>query len=357
MNLGTSVLAAALAALVLLVLPAGSATAADPAPVGLIFDTDLGADVDDALALAMLHAFHERGECRLLAVTLTNEHVLSGPLADAINTFYGHANVPLGAVRQGVKAASPYIGTAELKDGDRLRYPRSVQATADLPDALTVLRRTLAAQPDGSVVIAQVGQSTNLARLLKTSADDASPLSGTELVKKKVRFLSIMAGTFAPVRGNAHNLEYNVTSDIPSAQALAAGWPTPIVWSGFEIGLRPTFPAAVAEHHFGYVPHHPVADAYRLHNKMPYSQPTWDLTSVLYAVRPEGGYFDLSGPGRVVVESDGFTRFTPEADGRDRYLVLKTDAQVERVREALALLASEPPHRPAGSIELPRTPK
>ena len=34
-------------------------------PPGVIFDTDMGNDVDDALALAMLHALESRGECRL----------------------------------------------------------------------------------------------------------------------------------------------------------------------------------------------------------------------------------------------------------------------------------------------------
>ena len=29
-------------------------------PTGIIFDTDMGNDVDDALALAMLHAFQNR---------------------------------------------------------------------------------------------------------------------------------------------------------------------------------------------------------------------------------------------------------------------------------------------------------
>jgi len=35
--------------------------------VPVIFDTDMGNDVDDALALAMLHALESRGECRLRA--------------------------------------------------------------------------------------------------------------------------------------------------------------------------------------------------------------------------------------------------------------------------------------------------
>ena len=60
---------------------------------------------------------------------------------------------------------------------------------------------------------------------------------------------------------------------------------------------------------------------------------------------PDRGYFDLSLPGRVTMEADGFVHFTPEADGRDRYL--KLDAkQTVRVREALVQLASQPPNPP-----------
>jgi len=44
----------------------------------------------------------------------------------------------------------------------------------------------------------------------------------------------------------------------------------------------------------------------------------------------------------VTVEENGFTRFTPGPDGRDRYLIL-TEAQIPRVKEALVELASQPP--------------
>jgi hypothetical protein len=63
---------------------------------------------------------------------------------------------------------------------------------------------------------------------------------------------------------------------------------------------------------------------------------------VLYAVRPDRGYFGLSSPGQVTVEEDGFTRFTPAPEGRDRFLTL-SDVQAVRVKEALVLLASQPP--------------
>jgi inosine-uridine nucleoside N-ribohydrolase len=320
----------------------GRDAAADE-PVGVIFDTDLGADIDDALAMAMLHAFHDRGESRLLAVTLTNADRRSTPLAQIINHFYGH-EVPVGRATNQKPAGSGYLDTVDLKDDGAQRYPHRGKPNEELPEAPSLLRKVLAAQPDGSVVIVQVGFFSNLAELLKSGPDNASPLSGKDLVRKKVRLLSIMGGSFTPIEGNSHFTEYNIQGDRPASIAVARDWPTPIVWSGFEIGIAVPYPAASIEHDFGYVAHHPVADAYRLYAKMPYDRPTWDLTSVLAAVRPNRGYFDLSPPGRVTVEADGFTTFEPAENGRDRYLVLPVDRR-DRVTEALTQLVSQPPTR------------
>ena len=129
---------------------------------------------------------------------------------------------------------------------------------------------------------------------------------------------------------------------MPSARKLAADWPTPIVWSGFEIGIAVPYPAISIDRDFRYVTHHPSAEAYRLYNPPPHERPTWDLTSVLYGVFSDRNYFALSDPGTVTVEADGFTRFTPGATGRDRYLVLN-ETRAARVREALVQLASQPP--------------
>ena len=59
-------------------------------------------------------------------------------------------------------------------------------------------------------MIAQVGFSTNLARLLESPADRSSPLTGHELVERKVKLLSLMAGAFQPIDGNAAT--WNTTS-------------------------------------------------------------------------------------------------------------------------------------------------
>lgn len=41
------------------------------APVKLIFDTDVGNDIDDVLAISVIHVLQSRGECELLGVTIT----------------------------------------------------------------------------------------------------------------------------------------------------------------------------------------------------------------------------------------------------------------------------------------------
>jgi inosine-uridine nucleoside N-ribohydrolase len=309
------------------------------APVRVIFDTDMGNDVDDALALAMLHAFESRHEASLLAVTVTKDNKWAAPYIDLVDTFYGHPEIPVGTVRNGkTPESNPMIqGPSERRlPGGGFVYPHHILDGAEAPDSVSLLRRTLAAQPDGSVVIVQVGFSTNLARLLDTGSDAASPQDGRSLVRGKVRLLSMMAGNFA-----GGGPEFNLAQDVPAAVKLFHEWPTPIVVSGFEIGAAMPFPASRIEHDFTYVQNHPVADAYRSYMKMPYDRPTWDLTAVLYAVRPDAEYFSLSSPGTVTVLPDGASRFDASPGGNHRYLVL-TGEQRARTLETMILLASQP---------------
>lgn len=333
-----------LSLVLMLALEHSARAAGQHAPVKVIFDTDIGNDVDDVLALSMLHALETRGACELLAVTITKPDELAGPFVDAMNTFYGRPNIPIGFTRAGLKnEPSKFLWLANAEDGGRARYPHRVKRSSDLPPATEVLRRVLAQQPDHSVVLVQVGYFSNLAALLGTPPDSFSPLDGRALAARKVKLVSVMAGAFHDIGSNRHYLEYNVIQDLPAARKLAQGWPTPIVWSGFEIGIAVPFPAVSIERDFSYVPHHPAAEAYVLYNPPPHERPTWDLTAVLYGVMPDRGYFALSEPGQVTVESDGFTHFTPAPNGRDRYLKL-TEAQIPRVREALVQLASQPPN-------------
>jgi inosine-uridine nucleoside N-ribohydrolase len=311
-------------------------------PVPVIFDTDIGNDVDDALALAMLHALESRGEARLLAVTITKDNKWAAPFVSLVNTFYGRSSIPIGVVKGGKAPADSdmiRVPCEKRRPDGAYVYPHEIVDGAGAPGALTVLRSVLAKEQDGSVVVIQVGFSTNLARLLDTAGDSVSALSGRELVSRKVRMLSCMAGAYP-----TGIPEYNVATDPDAARKLFAEWPTPIVASGFEVGFSILYPASSIERDFDYVADHPMAEAYRNYRKMPYDRPTWDLTSVLYAIRPDRGYFDLSPPGKIYVGDNSVTRFEPSDHGTHRYLLVN-DRQRQRVLEAMIYLASQPPCR------------
>jgi len=316
------------------------------APVKLIFDTDMGNDVDDVMALCMIHNLQKRGACELLAVTLTKDHPQAAAFTDVVNTFFGAPDTPIGVVRNG---ATPEPGkfnklADEKKADGSFRYPHDLRTGTDAPEAVGLLRKILAAQPDQSVVLAQVGFFSNFARLLDSKADTHSPLNGRDLIAKKVKFLSIMAGAFQTVNWNTRYLEYNVAKDVPAAQKLAKQWSTPVIWSGYEVGIAAAFPHVSIEQDLNYVPHHPLKEAYYLYNPPPHDRPTWDPTAVLYAIYPDRGYFDLSPPGTITVEDNAATWFRASKDGKGqhRFLVMSPE-QTARVREAIVQLSCEPP--------------
>jgi len=329
-------------AMLLIASSLGTLTASDVVP--LIFDTDMGNDIDDALALGVIHALESRGECRLLAVTVSKDNLLAARCCDLINTFYGRAHVPVGLVVDGKKPQDrKYLPKLVLAtDNGKPRYPHTAVTQRDVPDATSLLRRVLSTQPDRSVVLVVVGFSTNMSRLLTSEGDQYSPLDGRALVERKVKLLSMMGGRFGSDRPDGFT-EYNIRTDLDAARQVFVGWPTPIVISGYEIGLSIRYPAESILNDFNYVAHHPLKEGYEAYKEMPYDRPTWDLTSVLYAVRPQRGYFGLSAAGLLSVGPEGYALFRDGEGGPHQYLTVTPEQRI-RVREALEMLASQPPN-------------
>lgn len=324
-------------------------------PVKLIYDTDMGNDIDDVFALAMIHNLEKRGEIEFLALTITKDNKYAAPYCQLVNTFYGNPNVPIGAVKDsGVEAFDGKFTRSALEakteDGSPM-FPffNLAEDKTEYYDSVKLLRKTLASQPDGSVVVAQVGASTNLVRLLDTKGDEFSPLNGRELAIKKIKYVSTMAGAFTnEMAGHSEDFinqmknhrEYNIIIDLPAAQRFFAEWPTPIVASGFEVGLQIKMTPATMKNDYEYVPNHPLKKAYVDYRGLDNEQCTWDLTSILYAARPDRGYFGVSEPGVVTVDEKGLTRLTPKADGNVRILTLSPEQKV-RVQTTFEWLCSE----------------
>ena len=276
---------------------APAAPAARGASVPLIVDTDLFSDADDVGALATAFGLQLRGEAQVVAVAVNKRASRAAVAANswkcvaAVTSFYNSGEVPIGS-------AMPDDGSSAGDGGFAGPCADKGPPAPPAPDtAVAVYRRALAAQPDGSVVIASAGFFGNLSALLNSAPDAISPLTGRELVARKVARLVAMAGGY-PSRGG----ETNLGGDPRSAQNVAGHWPTKIVWSGFEVGDGVlTGQSLSSVHPTGS----PVRRAYEAFVGPDTSISSWDLTAVYHAARPDDPLLREVGPGTNVVHDDG----------------------------------------------------
>ena len=321
-----------LAALAALCTPAVRAQQTPAAPLRVIFDTDMGNDVDDPLALDMLYKAVDRGEIILLGILSSKDTEFSPRYIDMMNTWYGYPEIPVGRVRDGVVLKRDDYARAVCEAG---LFPRS-RRDRDYGDPVTLYRRLLAESPDSSVVVVSVGFSTNLGRLLESRGDRYSPLDGIELVKRKVKSCSVMGGSF----GDKPRAEYNIVNDIPNAKRLFALCPVPVAVVSLELGKTVNYPGASIETDFAWAGKHPMVEGYKAYRKMPYDRPTWDMMSVLYVLRPE--MFGVSEPGIICVDDQGYTYFTPTPRGKHTVLTLTPGQQDAVLRFFVRELSSKP---------------
>src|SRR5437763_3158799 len=108
----------------------------------VIFDTDMGNDVDDALALGILHSLTNRGECRLIGVTLTNANASAVPYIRLVNSFYGRPSIPVGSALKVIKGgAEDHYLSATLKSAPSALQAAKREEHSD--GAVVLLRKRL----------------------------------------------------------------------------------------------------------------------------------------------------------------------------------------------------------------------
>jgi len=285
-------------------------------PVSVIFDTDMGPDYDDVGALALLHALADSGEVKILATVSSNMYANSVPCIEVINTYFGRPDIPLGAPRKGVNIVEQRFADRDDYWAVNLpkRYPHKIQRTEDAPDAVSVYRQVLSSQPDSSVHIISTGFFTNLGALLQSKPDTYSDLDGTALVKKKVKRLISMAGSFP--RGR----EFNVCTDSAASVIVAEQWPTPITLSGFEIGVNIlTGKRLVASN----VTNSPVKDVFAMGLTVDVDgRMSWDETAALVGARGCRDYFGTV-KGRMIVAPSGENTWQDDPNGTMERLIWK----------------------------------
>ncbi|MBN1131935.1 MAG: nucleoside hydrolase [Bacteroidales bacterium] len=313
-------------------------------PISVIFDTDIGNDVDDVLALDMLYKYLDQGSINLLGIVSSkDDHPWCAEFLDILNTWYGYPDIPIGVLYNGVSKEdsiytehtkyTKYVCDLEL-DGKPM-FERKFDDYDKTPCSVDLMRKLLAGAPDTSVVIITVGFSTNISRLLNSEPDEYASLNGKELIIKKVKYLSMMAGNYERSEGLK---EFNVYMDEESARNVFSNWPTQILVSGFKVGLSILFPASSIENDFNYVDHHPMVEAYRCYLPMPYDRPTWDLTAVLAVIEKDSAFFGYSPVGRVSVTPDEFI-FQEDKEGNVTFLTV-TEEEAQRIKKRFVTLIS-----------------
>ena len=330
------------------------------APAKIVLDTDMIGDYDDVGAMAVLHKLADAGECEILATVSSTHSNASVGTIEILNRFYGRPDIPVGAVKgDGVGGGSEHPAHRSHVKYEILlkKYPGwwKFRNANDSPDATEIYRKTLAAQPDGSVTIAVTGYLTNLRKLLESKGDRFSPLDGPALVKAKVKALYVMGGKLPKGR------ECNLLNDPPSSKYVFAHWPTPLVVNDFWFGTYVYAGRKVAALPAGT----PVRDIYAMCLPPPEKCPPaaeivptgrfkdnvkeghncFDQTCVLAAVRGPGSFFRLVRGKMEMVGEQGDNVWTPDPNGPHAAMAFVPDWPRERIASVIDDLMAAPPVR------------
>jgi hypothetical protein len=327
--------------------PATARTRPAAPPVRIIFDTDMDSDCDDAGSLAVLHALADRGEAEILATVVSSKNPWSAPCVDAINTYYGRGDLPIG-VPKGAGAAKESKYARKIAE----QFPQDLGPGDKAPDAMRVYREVLSREQDQGVVLVTVGYLTNVADLLKLPARDGRP-SGAELAKAKVRLWVCMGGNFVgrPARDDLKLGNNNFTYDKAAALYAVQNWPGEVMFVGREIGSVPSGLKAGAR--LKETPEgNPVRMAYQhWFGGEPKDRHLADPTTVLFAVRGLRDYWDAETRGSMDLQPDMTFRWRDDPDKPQGYLLKRNvdgrpnDRYIERVIEDLML---QPPRAKRG---------
>ena len=291
----------------------------------LILDTDIDTDCDDAGALAVLHALmKKRGAIEVLGVICSVPAPWCATCVQAINSWYGRDDIRVGAIQAPDWDTSPAYAAYrqhraeatgqgvrmlynEIVGRDRVNRSPQVQP----PGAVELYRETLARQPDASVTICAIGTLTALAQLLRSKPDGITPMSGRDLVARKVKKLVTMAVAAFPEGKDT----FNWAMDLASAKTVLQSWPTRVVVSehGETVLTGARFMAKAPADH-------PVNIAYRtLLGSTTANRPSWDQLAVLYAVSGPDDLFEEQGGYAISLDAQtGAHQWRPDPTWPDR---------------------------------------
>jgi purine nucleosidase len=287
-------------------------------PPKVIFDTDLDSDVDDVGALAMLLNLHKEEIIELLGVIVTSDDPYAPVCAAAINSFYGYPDIPVGFLKDQEKLTNHSRYTRQIAN----EFPSNMKSWEDAHNAATLYRKLLAENRDETIHIVTVGHLTSLQGLIESEPDQISPLSGRDLVRKKVKRWICMGGHYPA--GKEANF---YRPDPQSTYFCVTNWEKDVIFCGWEAGnpvitgskwLKETLDSK-----------HPVYRGYELYNNFAGRQ-SWDQIGVLMLLDIGYEFFSFVH-GECIVHPDGSNNWNNDPAGPHRYVVINEDIGAERI--------------------------
>lgn len=300
-----------------------------------ILDTDIDTDCDDAAALAVLHSLADQGELEIAGVICDTPNPWAGACAAAINRACGRPEIPVGVSFRPYEENARYCDHYRRAAAAGVIYNEAVARRAGvIPgrgfvplDGVALYRRILAAAEDRSVTVCAIGLLTVLADLLRSGPCEYSPLSGRELVSRKVKRLVTMAEAAFPEGRDGFNWEM----DRESAAAVLNFWPSRLTVNA--IGRQVLTGGRV----LGCLPEeNPMAMAYRIfgRNNPEFRRPSWDQITVLAAANACPDLLGVSPGGTLAYEAvSGGHRWSGESAGNADYVILS--ASLEQLAESI----------------------
>jgi len=303
----------------------------------VILDTDIGSSTDDLFVMDMLYKYEQQGKLKVLGVVVNREGC--GDLADVMNTYYGRGDVPVGVVKNGLKAPKVWIDyrdMASYKDEEgNLLFKTSVEDYSKLPDGWQLYRKLLASQPDGSVTICSIGFLPCLSQLLESGPDEYSTLNGVELVRQKVKKIYLMGGVF----GNAVEPDYNFLQGIDFSLTFFELWPKEIdmVFSPGEVGDAIEYLPNDVISDISWTDINPLKQVYKRCN-CDTGQKMWDQMALI-PICDGDELYTMSERGIVTLSEKGETTFTATPTGNARYQLPGTDEWAQMMPNPFSLRA------------------
>ncbi|XXH02657.1 hypothetical protein Hte_009039 [Hypoxylon texense] len=282
--------------------------------VRLIIDTDMLNFDDDPMAIGEANILQNWGQVELIGVFSCINSRYAPPAIDAINTFFGHPDIPT-AVQKPVDNLTTWPDHPEFGDyltGLTFNFTEDVRDGANTPDPVSAYRFLLSTSADDSITIAAIGFYANLFQVMNSGPDRISPRTGAELLATKVRELVVQA--------NEAGSSYNTgTYDPAYAQAVLNWWPGRLTFASDAVGENTVLGARVTTELDPAT--NPLGFALRANIGYGRAHPVWDAVAVYYAVCGLDDVFAWKYPrgGRATLDADAVATWRSaaeaEADG------------------------------------------